>query len=76
MKKYLHSPKPDYIYVRKGGKYIGRITAPEGTPEFDQQYWAILTGRNVKCATSWSALINSYRNSDRWGGLKARTRSG
>lgn len=74
MKKYLHSPKPGYLYVRVKGKYLGRITAAIGTPEFDQQYWEILRGKSVKYATSWSALIASYRTSDRWFGLRTRTR--
>ena len=75
MKKYLHSPKPGFLYVRVKGKYLGRITAPKGTPDFDQQYWEILNGWTVKCATTWSALIASYRRSDRWTRLKNRTRA-
>ncbi|MGC9370298.1 MAG: tyrosine-type recombinase/integrase [Paracoccaceae bacterium] len=73
-KRYLHEPKPGFLYVRKGGKYLGRITAPEGTPDFDRQYWDILTGRSIECKTSWRALIASYRRSDRWTALKPRTR--
>lgn len=72
-KKYLHEPKPGYIYVRKGGKYRGRIKAPEGTEEFDRQYWEILNGKRVS-KTSISALISSYKRSDRWASLKANTR--
>ena len=74
-KRFLHEPKPGFIYVRKGGRYVGRILAPEGTPEFDQEYWDILRGRKIECATSWRALIASYRKSDRWTGLKPRTRA-
>ncbi|WP_240643594.1 site-specific integrase [Paracoccus siganidrum] len=74
-KKYLFSPKPGYIYVRVKGKHT-RITAPEGTAEFDRQYWEILSGKNLEAATSWSALIKSYRASDRWTNLKALTREG
>lgn len=74
-KKYLHEPKPGFVYVRKGGRYISRITAPEGSPEFDQQYWDILTGRTVEAKTSWRALIESYRKSDRWTNRKPRTRA-
>lgn len=74
-KKFLIETKPGYVYVRKNGKYLGRITAPEGTPEFDHQYWDILTGRAIECKTSWAALIRSYRKSDRWTGLKPRTRT-
>lgn len=74
-KKFLHEPKPGFIYVRKGGRYIGRIHAPEGTPEFDQEYWDILRGRRIECKTSWRALMASYRKSDRWLKLKRRTAS-
>ncbi|MDF0599907.1 tyrosine-type recombinase/integrase [Psychromarinibacter sp. C21-152] len=73
-KKYLIETKPGFVYVRKGGKYLGRITAPYPSSEFDRQYWDILTGRAVECKTSWSALIASYRRSDRWTRLKVRTR--
>lgn len=72
MKKYLwHHPK-GYVYVRKNG-VLTRITAPEGTPEFDRQYWEILTGKRAEARTSWSALIADYRKSDRWTKLKSRT---
>jgi hypothetical protein len=74
-KKYLHEPKPGFIYVRKGGKYIGRIEAPEGTADFDREYWEILSGRKVEAKTSWRALIASYRKSARWTGLRNSTRS-
>lgn len=73
-KKFLHEPKPGFVYVRKGGRYIGRIEAPEGTPEFDREYWEILTGRRVTAKTSWTALIASYRECDRWTNLKHGTR--
>lgn len=73
-KKYLFEPKPGYIYVRIKGKYLGRITAPEGTPEFDSQYWALVTGKAQAAKTSWAALIKSYRASARWAALKLRTR--
>lgn len=75
VKKYLHSPKPGFLYVRVRGKYLGRITAPDGSPEFDQEYWDILRGRTVGCATSWNSLIASYRKSDRWTGLMPRSRA-
>ena len=75
VKKYLHSPKIGFLYVRVRGKYLGRITADEGTAEFDRQYWDILSGKELKIRTSWTALIASYRGSDRWAKLKPRTRS-
>lgn len=66
-------------YVRKtvAGKmvYLGRITANEGTAEFDRQYWEIMSGKAHKAKSSWSALIADYRKSERWTGLKPRTRS-
>lgn len=73
-KKYLIEPKEGYVYVRKGGKYIGRITADLGTAEFDQQYWDILRGGAVEAKTSFNALIASYKSSYRWTKLKSRTR--
>ena len=75
VKKYLHSPKPGYLYVRVRGKYLGRVTAPRGTKEFDEQNWDILNGRASDHPTSWRALIESYRLSDRWANLGARTRA-
>jgi len=75
VKKYLHSPKPGFVYIRVRGKYLGRITAPEGSAEFDRQYWDILNGKTMAARPSWTALISSYRRSDRWTGLKPRTRS-
>lgn len=74
-KQFLIEPKPGFVYVRKGGRYLGRIIAPYPGPEFDRQYWDILTGRAIECKTSWRALIASYRKSDRWTNLKPRTRA-
>ncbi|WP_245813743.1 site-specific integrase [Boseongicola aestuarii] len=75
MKKYLHSPKSGYLYVRVRGKYLGRITAPKGSSEFDRQYWDILSGHSDIQERTLTSLIQSYRKSDRWTSLKARTRS-
>ncbi|WP_246003882.1 tyrosine-type recombinase/integrase [Histidinibacterium lentulum] len=66
--------KPGFVYVRKAGKYLGRIEAPYPSAEFDRQYWDVLTGRAGEASTSWRALIVSYRKSDRWTRLKPRTR--
>ena len=60
-------------YVRLKGKYH-RINAVAGTAEFDRQYWEILTGKRMLAKTSFSALMDDYRKSDRWTGLKPRTR--
>lgn len=46
-----------------------------GTEIGDKLYWEILTGRRAAMATSWRALITDYRNSDRWTGLRSRTRA-
>lgn len=73
-KKYLHEPKPGMFYVRIKGKYH-RIHAGFGTADFDRQYWEILTGKRTEARTGWTALIASYMQSDRWAGLKPRTRS-
>lgn len=71
---YLHRPKPGHVWFRKGGRYLGRITAEEGTQEFFDQYWAFRNGKAATVRTSWAELIKSYRKSGRWAGLSARTR--
>ncbi|WP_252731357.1 hypothetical protein [Lentibacter algarum] len=52
-KKYLWRHPSGRWYVRKivNGKmiYLGRITAEEGTAEFDRQYWEILSGKKSEC---------------------------
>lgn len=73
-KKYLFSPKSGFLYVRVKGKYLGRITAKEGTPEFDQQYWAILTGKVAESKISWRTLILLFRHSDKWAAYSPRYR--
>jgi len=73
VKKYLWRHPEGRIYVRLKGK-LHRITAAEGTADFDRQYWEILTGKRMQAKTSWSALMDDYRKSDRWTGLKPRTR--
>ncbi len=71
-KKFLWRHPSGRWYVRIQGRYQ-RITAKEGTPEFDHEYWQILTGKKVEAKTSWSALIKDYRVSSRWTSLEART---
>lgn len=73
-KKYLWKHPDGRWYVRIKGRY-SRIDAAEGTSEFDREYWEILSGRRVQAKTSWNALIDDYRTSDRWTGLKPRTRA-
>lgn len=72
-KKFLWRHPSGRWYVRVQGRYH-RISAPEGTPEFDLEYWEILTGKKMQAKTSWSALMKDYRVSDRWTSLKPRTR--
>ncbi len=74
LKKYLWRHPAGRIYVRIKGK-LHRIRAAEGTPDFDREYWEILTGKRMQAKTSWAALMADYRTSDRWTGLKPRTRS-
>lgn len=73
-KKYLWQHPEGRIYVRiKGTLY--RIFAPEGTADFDREYWEIMTGKRVAAKTSWAALMDDYRKSDRCLSLKPRTRA-
>ncbi len=73
-KKWLwHDGKGNW-YVRRKGRYFP-IKAPEGSAEFDLAYWAIINGKAAPARTSWAALIAAFRLSDRWAGLKPRTRA-
>jgi hypothetical protein len=73
-KKYLWQHPDGRWYVRIKRRYQ-RIHAVEGTPDFDRQYWEIITGKRVQAKTSWRALMADYRISDRWLSLKPRTRA-
>jgi len=73
-KKYLWQHPAGRWYVRLKGRYHA-ISAQIGTPDFDRQYWEILTGKRAQAKTSWNALIADYRLSDRWTRLKPRTRA-
>ena len=72
-KRYLWEKSPGVWYVRRKGRYY-RIKAAHGTEDFDRQYWAILKG-NTPARTSWRALVEAFRASDRWRDLKPRTRA-
>lgn len=72
-KPFVCEPKPGFLYVRRNGKYT-RLHHPEGTPQFDQEYWGILSGHKIEPKTSWRALIADYRGSERWQKLKPATR--
>ncbi|WP_185802985.1 tyrosine-type recombinase/integrase [Pontivivens nitratireducens] len=77
-KKLLWQHKSGRWYVRKtiNGKmtYLGRIKAEEGTAEFDQQYWEIVSGKSAAAKTSWGALIDAMRETDKWESFSPRYR--
>lgn len=54
--------------------YLGRITAEEGTADFDHQYWEILSGKRAEVKTSWKALIAAMRETDKWANFSPRYR--
>lgn len=77
-KKLLWRHPAGRWYVRKylNGKmvYLGRITAEEGTAEFDRQYWEIVSGKKAAAKTSWGALIDAMRETDKWANFSPRYR--
>lgn len=73
-KRYLWQHPTGIWYVRIKGKYH-KVSAEEGTPEFDRQYWEILTGKRADTKRSFKALIEIERQSDHWRDLKPRTRA-
>lgn len=73
-KPYVFEAKPGFVYFRKGGKYLHRFTAPEGTAEFDRQYWEVRTGKTMEAKRSWGAAIQILRESDRWAAKSSRYR--
>lgn len=54
--------------------YLGRITAEEGTADFDHQYWEIVTGKRAEVRTSWAASIAAMREIDKWANFSPRYR--
>ncbi|MDJ0858640.1 MAG: tyrosine-type recombinase/integrase [Dinoroseobacter sp.] len=54
--------------------YLGRIKAEEGTAEFDCQYWEIVSGKKAATKTSWAALIDAMRETDKWANFSPRYR--
>lgn len=80
VKSYFWRDRHGRPRVRKGGKTYpirdsNGIWHEPDTAEGDRIYWEILTGKRSEAKTSWSALIKSYRMSDRWKDLKPRTKS-
>ncbi len=73
-KPFVRETKPGFLYFYRGGKYLHRFTAPEGTAEFDRQYWEVMTGKKAEAKRSWSAAIAILRKSDRWAANSARYR--
>lgn len=73
-RRYVCEPKPGYLYFRKAGKYLHRFTAPEGTEEFDRQWWQVFNGQAQTAKRSWAAAIHILRESDRWAEKSARYR--
>ncbi len=73
-KPYVFEAKPGFVYFRKGGKYLHRFTAPEGTAEFDRQYWEVMTGKTQEAKRGWAAAIDILRKSDRWAEKSVRYR--
>ena len=74
MKKYLWRHPAGRTYVRIKGN-LHRINAEEGTADFDRQYWEIMTGKRAEAKQSWSALIELFRQSDKWSNFSPRYRS-
>lgn len=74
-KPYVREVKPGFVYFYRGGKYLHRFTAPEGTAEFDRQYWEVMTGKTQEAKRGWSAAIKILRESDRWAAKSVRYRA-
>ncbi|MEM1149853.1 MAG: tyrosine-type recombinase/integrase [Pseudomonadota bacterium] len=77
-KKLLWRHPAGRWYVRKyvNGKmiYLGRIKAEEGTAEFDREYWEIVSGKKAAAKTSWGALTDAMRETDKWASFSPRYR--
>lgn len=64
-----------YYYFRRGKTYV-RLPDNPDSPEFDQEYWAIRSGRKRKpVKTSFNVLIESYYQSPRFTRLRQSTQS-
>ncbi len=71
-------PRSGITYVRKtiNGKmhYLDSIKAADGTAEFDRQHWEIVSGKKAAAKTSWTALIEAMRETDKWANFSPRYR--
>lgn len=74
-KKYLWDHPSGRVYFRRTNpKLLVRMLHPEGTAEFDAQYWEIMTGKRAEAKRSWGALIEFVMQSDEWADLSPRYR--
>lgn len=74
-KKYLWDHPSGRVYFRRTNpKLLILMKAPEGTAEFDAQYWEIMTGKRAEAKRSWAALIDLVRQTDEWADLSPRYR--
>lgn len=73
-KRFLWRHPSGRIYVRIKGNLF-RITAVEGTADFDRQYWEILSGKRAEAKRSWGALIQMFQQSDKWAAFSPRYRA-
>ena len=72
-KRYTWQHKNGNWYVRLKGVYYP-LNAVEGTEEFDRAYWEILTGKRAEAKRSWGALIELFRQTDKWAAHSPRYR--
>lgn len=80
VKRYFWRDRHGRPRVRRGGatypiRDANGVWHELDTAEGDRIYWEILNGKRAETKTSWSTLIAECRKSDRWAGLKPRTRS-
>ncbi len=74
-KPFVRETKPGYVYFYRGGKYLHRFTAPEGSEEFDRQYWQIMHGKPMEAKRSWGAAIDALMKTEHWAAKSPRYRA-
>ncbi len=76
-KSYIWQHKSGRWYFRRHQdgrmRYI-RILSEPGTAEFDRLYWEIRSGKRTESKRSWAALIEQFRQGDKWAGFSPRYR--